>query len=149
MRFFAKSPRESQIAIVFFEIAKCVVRKRNGKSEKTEKWKLKTADKISYFGQRRHLCCTKKLQQTKSTRYCVSCAFLLLYSSLTNRQLHAVWSNAPCKTKARAWDSTVRIQYNACVAYGSLCNAKEVAGPFKDTEGRKEEIKKQTRQVTP
>ena len=26
-----------------------------------------------------HLCCTKKLQQTKSTRYCVSCAFLLLY----------------------------------------------------------------------
>ena len=31
----------------------------------------------SYRGS--HLCCTKKLQQTKSTRYCVSCAFLLLY----------------------------------------------------------------------
>ena len=31
----------------------------------------------SYRGE--HLCCTKKLQQTKSTRYCVSCAFLLLY----------------------------------------------------------------------
>ena len=35
---------------LFFEIAKCVGRKRNGKSEKTEKWKLKTADKISFFG---------------------------------------------------------------------------------------------------
>ena len=33
----------------------------------------------SYFVQQRHLCCTKKLQHTKSTRYCVSCAFLLLY----------------------------------------------------------------------
>lgn len=32
-----------------------MVRKRNGKSEKTEKQKFKTADKISYFGQRRHL----------------------------------------------------------------------------------------------
>lgn len=31
-----------------------MVRKRNGKSEKTEKQKFKTADKISYFGQRRH-----------------------------------------------------------------------------------------------
>lgn len=30
-----------------------MVRKRNGKSEKTEKQKFKTADKISYFGQRR------------------------------------------------------------------------------------------------
>ena len=26
-----------------------------------------------------HLCCTKKLQQTKSARYCVSCDFLLPY----------------------------------------------------------------------
>ena len=32
-----------------------MVRKRNGKSEKTEKQKFKTADKISYFGQRRQL----------------------------------------------------------------------------------------------
>jgi len=32
-----------------------LVRKRNGKSEKTEKRKVKTADKISYFGQRRHI----------------------------------------------------------------------------------------------
>ena len=31
------------------------------------------------YGIDRHLCCTKKLQHTKSTRYCVSCAFLLLY----------------------------------------------------------------------
>ena len=30
-----------------------MVRKWKGKNEKTEKWKLKTADKISYFGQRR------------------------------------------------------------------------------------------------
>ena len=30
-----------------------MVRKRNEKSEKTEKRKFKTADKISYFGQRR------------------------------------------------------------------------------------------------
>lgn len=32
-----------------------MVRKRNGKSEKTEKQKFKTADKISYFGQRRQM----------------------------------------------------------------------------------------------
>ena len=35
--------------------------------------------KIINIGILAHLCCTKKLQQTKSTRYCVSCAFLLLY----------------------------------------------------------------------
>ena len=31
------------------------------------------------YGRDRHLCCTKKLQHTKNTRYCVSCVFLLLY----------------------------------------------------------------------
>lgn len=32
-----------------------MVRKRKGKSEKTEKRKFKTAGKISYFGQRRQM----------------------------------------------------------------------------------------------
>ena len=55
-----------------------MVRKWKGKNEKTEKWKLKTADKISYFGQRRHLALTKKLSVHKKTRFIQSRLFYSL-----------------------------------------------------------------------
>ena len=71
-----------------------MVRKRNGKSEKTEKRKFKTADKISYFGQRRHLCSTKKLQNIKSTRFSRSCVFLLPY--LVVRVLRGIFDFRSC-----------------------------------------------------
>jgi len=54
-----------------------VVRKRNGKSEKTEKQKFKTADKISYFGQRRHVSLSKKLSVNKKARFVTNLVFFI------------------------------------------------------------------------
>ena len=55
-----------------------MVRKRNGKSEKTEKQKFKTADKISYFGQRRHVGSTKKLSIQEKRVFMQNTRFFLV-----------------------------------------------------------------------
>lgn len=57
---------------------KCVVRKRNGKSKKTEKRKFKTADKISFLGQRRHQR-TQILIQNQCLRSFIFSGFMGIY----------------------------------------------------------------------
>ena len=76
----------------------------------------------SYFVQQSHLCCTKKLQHTKSTRYCVSCAFLYIANTFKSNSTTEVYL-----ATNKAWEEATIKRGNAPEKTGNKIGSLAVA----------------------